>query len=97
ALQMSVLDGHVYLPLDECVASMQAVLRADSVTEDMILEQIEQLSNEKVIILKDGFVYLKSLYYAEDQFSSHIKRILDKSIDTNVTDAELMKLIGEIE
>ena len=67
------------------------------ITEETILEQIEQLSNEKIIILKDGKVYLRSLYYAEDHFSSHIKRILNKKLDTEVTDAELMKLIGEIE
>ena len=97
ALQLSVLEGHVYLPLDECVSSMKKVLRTDLVTEELIVEQIEQLSNEKIVILKDGNVYLRSLYYAEDQFSSHIKRILSKEIETDVTDAELMKLIGEIE
>lgn len=97
ALQLSVLEGHVYLPLEECALNMKNVLRTEEITEETILEQIEQLSNEKIIILKDGKVYLRSLYYAEDHFSSHIKRILNKKLDTEVTDAELMKLIGEIE
>ncbi len=44
-----------------------------------------------------GTYIYEVLYYAEDQFSSHIKRILSKEIETDVTDAELMKLIGEIE
>lgn len=97
ALQLSVNEGHVYLPLKECMQSMKSILRTESVTEETMLAKIEQLSNEKKIILQDGNVYLRSLYYAEDQFSSHVKRILDKEIETIVTDAELMKYIGEIE
>src|SRR5699024_11725662 len=46
---------------------------------------------------KDNRIYLPSLFYAEKQFSSHVKRIMEKEIQTKTTDAELMKMIGEIE
>lgn len=97
ALQLSVLEGHVFLPLEECISSMKSILRTDEITEETLVEQVEQLSNEKYVVLKDGNVYLRSLYFAEDNFSTHVQRILQKKIDTEVTDAELMKLIGEIE
>src|SRR5699024_8267413 len=40
ALQQSVLDGHVYLPLEECIERMHAILLLDSVTNEMLLEHI---------------------------------------------------------
>ncbi len=97
ALQLSVLDGHVFLPLDHCIKSMHEILKVNDLTDQGLVILLEKLAGEKKIILKDDNVYLPSLYYAEDQFSSHIKRIMDKKIETETTDAELMKLIGEIE
>jgi exodeoxyribonuclease V alpha subunit len=97
ALQLSVQDGHVYLPLQECIGKMQEILTESSLTDAMLAEQLDHLSKEKKIILKDGKVYLPSLYYAEDHFTSHVKRIIEKKIETETTDAELMKIIGDIE
>src|SRR5699024_6291944 len=42
-------------------------------------------------------VFLPSLYYAEDGFASHIKRLLEKPIEHQTSLAELMKIIGKIE
>jgi len=97
ALQQSVLDGHVYLPLEECIERMHAILLLDSVTNEMLLEHITNLTDAKQVIRQDDFLYLDSLYYAEDNFSAHVERILSKEIETQATDAELMKWIGEIE
>src|SRR5690625_3425284 len=97
ALQMSVLDGHVYLPIDECLEKMQQILLLNTVSNDELLEHIAYLEKEKHIIRQDDFLYLNSLYYAEDHFSGHVERILAKKIETETTDAELMKWIGEIE
>ena len=79
---------------------MKSIRRTESVTEETMLAKIEQLSNEKKIILQDGNVYLRSLYYAEDQFSSHVKRILDKEIETKrkkslVMDKNSLKRLNE--
>ena len=97
ALQMSILDGHVYLPIEECLKSMQNILKVNDLTDEKLLQLLDVLETEKKIVIKDDQVYLPSLFYAEEQFSSHIKRIMEKENETKTTDAELMKLIGEIE
>lgn len=97
ALQLSILDGHVFLPLDECIEKMLEVLSTREISEALVTEQLTILAEEKKIILQDGKVYLPSLYYAEDHFSSHIKRMMESKVETATTDAELMKIIGEIE
>lgn len=97
ALEKSVLDGHVYLPLDECVTSMKEILNVDSLEEEQLISRLEDLAAEKRIVFADEKVYLRSLYYAEEQFSLHIQRVLEKEVETETTDAELMKMIGEIE
>lgn len=97
ALQLSVLDGHVYLPLVDCIQKMKTVLHEVTLEEAVLVEQIELLSQQKNIILQEEKVYLPSLYYAEDHFSSHLKRILNHKVQTKITDAELMRMIGSIE
>lgn len=97
ALQQSVLDGHVYLPIDECIKNTLAILQIEELIEDDIDQHIKDLDATKKVIVQRENVYLPSLYYAEDQFSAHVKRILNRRVDTDVTDAELMRLIGDIE
>src|SRR5699024_9220066 len=97
ALQMSMKEGHVLLPIEECLAKMHHILLLSTITDDDLIEHITSLNNEKHINRQDDFVYLASLYYAEDNFSGHIERILEKQMQADTTDAELMKWIGEIE
>lgn len=47
--------------------------------------------------MKDGNVYLPSLYYAEDGFASHVSRLMTQLVDYDIPLAELMKVIGDIE
>src|SRR5699024_6731274 len=42
-------------------------------------------------------IYLITLYYAEDGFSSHLKRIMSVPIDEEVPTADLLKIAGEVE
>ena len=97
ALQMSVLDGHVFLPVDECLENMHQILLLGSISNEELMEHIQYLVREKKVIQQDDFLYLESLYYAEDHFSANIERILAKEIETKTTDAELMKWAGDIE
>src|SRR5699024_901819 len=97
AVQLSTHDGHVYLPLEECIYTMIDILNEPSITSDFLKEQISHLSTEKNLILVEDKVYLPSLYYAEDNFSAHIKRIMEHQLDIEVVEAKLMKTIGEIE
>src|SRR5699024_243601 len=93
ALQLSVLDGHVYLPLVDCIQKMKTVLHEVTLEEAVLVEQIELLSQQRNIILQEEKVYLHSLYYAEDHFSSQLKRILNHIVKTKKTDAELREML----
>ncbi|MGM8364670.1 SF1B family DNA helicase RecD2 [Virgibacillus sp. W0181] len=96
-LQNSVQNGHVYLPLDQCVQETYKLLITPDINEQMITECIEDLNKEKKLIVVEGKAYLPSLYYAEDGFASNVNRLIDQSIEQKTTLAELMKIIGEIE
>ncbi|WP_106497057.1 SF1B family DNA helicase RecD2 [Lentibacillus sp. Marseille-P4043] len=98
-LQKSVQDGHVYLPLDSCVEQVIRLLyNADfTLSAETIQDRLEELNKEKIIILQNGHVYLPSLYYAEDGFASHLKRLISKPVEQKTTLAELMTIIGKIE
>src|SRR5699024_11756185 len=85
------------ISIEECLEKMHDILLLSSITDDDLMEHITYLNNEKNIILQDDCVYLASLYYAEDNFSGHIERILKKKIKADTIDEELMKWIGEIE
>ncbi|WP_121639654.1 ATP-dependent RecD-like DNA helicase [Virgibacillus sp. Bac330] len=96
-LQTSIQEGHVYLPMDVCISSICSLLNTKELTEAMVIETLTALNKDKQVILQDGNVYLPSLYYAEDGFSSQLKRILQKPIEHQTPIAELMKIIGSIE
>lgn len=96
-LQNSIKQGHVYLPLNECIQQVLNLLADRELTAEAVTERIKQLNNDKTIILQQGRVYLPSLYYAEDGFTSHIQRILATPIAFETDLAELMKIIGDIE
>lgn len=97
-LQKNLQDGHVYIPLDSCIAQLKSLLRTQEELPDEILtERLEDLNREKKVIISNGNVYLPSLYYAEDGFSSHIKRVLQNTVEDETPTAELMKIIGTIE
>lgn len=96
-LQKSIQNGHVYLPIDECVKQVFQLLGLYTLESDVIIKQLEELNTEKKVILQDGNVYLPSLYYAEDGFAAHLNRILQLPVETETTLAELMKITGDIE
>ncbi|CDQ39480.1 SF1B family DNA helicase RecD2 [Virgibacillus salexigens] len=96
-LQRSVQDGHVYLPVSECVSLVDQLLASPELTETIITDRLVALNGDKSLIIQDGNVYLPSLYYAEDGFGTHLKRVLTKPIEQRTPMAELMKIIGEIE
>ncbi|SEQ16013.1 ATP-dependent DNA helicase, RecD/TraA family [Virgibacillus subterraneus] len=98
-LQKNIQDGHVYLPIDNCIKQVLDLLLnpEQSLTADMVSNRLEDLNKDKTVIMKDGNVYLPSLYYAEDGFASNIKRLMIKPIEQDTSMAELMKIIGDIE
>ncbi|SHF66714.1 SF1B family DNA helicase RecD2 [Ornithinibacillus halophilus] len=98
-LQNSIQDGHVFLPLTVCVQQVIDLLWSPEhhLSDEEVTTILEELNTEKQVILKDGNVYLPSLYYAEDGFASNIKRLLTHPVDHDIPLADLMKIIGDIE
>lgn len=98
-LQKNIQNGHVYLPIENCTNQVKNLLLnpEQPLTMETILNRLEELNKEKVIIMQNGNVYLPSLYYAEDGFSSSIKRLIMNPIEHHTTLAELMKITGDIE
>lgn len=97
-LQKSIQDGHVYIPIESCITQLKALLRSrEDLPDQILMERLEELNKEKKVIISNGNIYLPSLYYAEDGFSSHLKRILQKPVEEETSTAELMKIIGTIE
>ncbi|MFD2210998.1 ATP-dependent RecD-like DNA helicase [Virgibacillus halophilus] len=98
-LQNSVSEGHVYLPISDCIKGVQRLLvdPEQPITETLIMDSLQELNTAKRLIIHQGHVYLPSLYYAEDGLAGNLKRLLDQRIETETTMAELMKITGEIE
>lgn len=97
ALQLSAENGHVYLPEEKCLAEMKAILQTSEMTEEYMREQIAVLIEDKKIIELNGNLYEPTLYYAESGFSNRIKDMLQQEHKDRVTDADIMKMVGEIE
>ncbi|MFA1820506.1 ATP-dependent RecD-like DNA helicase [Virgibacillus oceani] len=96
-LQKNIQHGHVFLPLEQCTLQVLQLLSDGELTETVIHDRLIDLNKAKTVIISEGNVYLPSLYYAEDGFSSHLKRVMDKPVEHHTPVAELMKITGELE
>lgn len=98
-LEKSIQNGHVYLPIEACIDQVINLLRQPEhvLTAETVIERLQELNSDKSLIIYEENVYLPSLYYAEDGFASHLKRLLSKPIEQKTTQAELMKITGAIE
>src|SRR5690625_1070965 len=96
-LDQSIQNGHVYLPIDELIQQVIALLATEGLSAEKIINRLKELNTDKRVIVQEEKVYLPSLYYAEDGFSSHLKRIISQKIDEESTLADLLKIIGDIE
>lgn len=97
ALELGASEGHVYLPQSECIERMKQILKTDDITDERIEAQIDALAEEKKIVKTDGRLYLPSLYYAEVKFSENVLDMIKQTEEMEASEAELLKIIGEIE
>lgn len=96
-LEENMQSGHVYLPKEIVINEALKILSTIEVTDDLINEVLLLLNEKKKIKIKENDIYLITLYYAEDGFSSHLKRIMSIPIDEETPTAELLKIAGEVE
>src|SRR5699024_5099176 len=97
ALQNAVLEGHVYLPLHECLDEMRKILRLSKVEDERLIENIAILDAERKIVIDQHKLYLPSLYYAETNFVEHIEKLMEKPLDSEHAEADAIKIIGKAE
>lgn len=98
-LEKSLQKGHVYLPVQECIDQVIDLLRHPEqvLTAETITDRLQGLNTDKSVIIHEENIYLPSLYYAEDGFTSHLDRLISSPIEQKTTQAELMKITGDIE
>lgn len=96
-LEENMRSGHVYLPEDDLIDQAFQILNSHEMTNDLLNEVLLLLNEKKRIKLIDQKVYLISLYYAEDGFSSHLKRIMSIPIDEKTPTSDLLKIAGDVE
>ncbi|MYL29017.1 ATP-dependent RecD-like DNA helicase [Halobacillus halophilus] len=99
-MQKSMSAGHVYLPTEECLLQVESLLNHGSgtaITFDQLSEQIIHLGEDKFLYIEDERLYLPSLYFAENGFRGHIERIMEEEVEVTHTQADLMKIIGDLE
>ncbi|MBN9653781.1 ATP-dependent RecD-like DNA helicase [Halobacillus sp. GSS1] len=99
-MQKSMSSGHVYLPTEECLVQVEQLLNQGSepaITFEQLSEQMIHLGEERFVYIEDERVYLPTLYFAENGFCSHLERIQEKEVEAAHTQADLMKIIGDLE
>ncbi|QHE53087.1 ATP-dependent RecD-like DNA helicase [Pontibacillus sp. HMF3514] len=99
AINQWVQQGHVYAPSERFAEEVLAVLNDEEgmISNDIISREMKQLADEEKVILENGNIYLPSLYYAESGFVQQLHRVMLNEVEEEYTQAELMKIVGEIE
>ncbi|MBM7569566.1 ATP-dependent RecD-like DNA helicase [Aquibacillus albus] len=98
-LQQSVQEGHVFVPVTKQVEMVDYLIngKAFSIFEEDISREIDELNKKKQVIVVEENAYLPSLFYAESGFCTQIVRIMEGQIKHSVADAELLRIVGDIE
>lgn len=96
-IQKSMQEGHVYLPVEQCVTEVYQLLGLYQLDKQVIIDRLEELNSEKKVIVRNENVYLPSLFYAEDNFAENLSRMMKRSVESESTLAELLRITGEIE
>ncbi|CDQ18093.1 ATP-dependent DNA helicase, RecD/TraA family [Halobacillus karajensis] len=99
-MQKSMNSGHVYLPTEECLIQVEQLLNQgieQAITYKELSEQLIHLGEERLVYIEEDRIYLPSLYFAENGFCNHVDRIQEKNVEVEHTQADLMKIIGDLE
>lgn len=80
ALNQATYEGHCYLPVEELLDKAAQLLEAD---KEMLQQQLDNLSLEKKVILRQDAVYAPNYFYSELNAARMIKELdidLDESL-----------------
>lgn len=98
-LQQSVIDGHVYKPLEELLSDTERLLNKEreQISFQQIAEQVMELHEDKRAVIESSNVYLPYLYLAENGAAKELERLFSKKVEAELPTSELLKLVGSIE
>ncbi|SDB97099.1 ATP-dependent DNA helicase, RecD/TraA family [Pelagirhabdus alkalitolerans] len=99
SLQESMQEGHVYLPMHDLANRLIQLLdgHKHGITGQMIEEEVIKLNEESFVITEEERVYLPVLFFAEAGLSTQVNRLLQHPVEDKVTEADLLKIVGNIE
>lgn len=98
-LNDSLNEGHVFIPQDVLIERVNRLLesRRYAITLEKLIEQLTEMEEEDFLILEAERVYLPVSYYAEAGFTTQLKRISELEVEDSVVEADLLKVVGEVE
>lgn len=93
--------GHVYIPAEELLISVKALLednKRDEIECTDISNELVKLAEDKKIIIEEKRIYLPSYYYSEKGLVKNIKRVLQqKEYEDQFPESEFLLALGELE
>ncbi|WP_345239834.1 SF1B family DNA helicase RecD2 [Pontibacillus salipaludis] len=99
ALNQGSSHGHVYMTFEALQDEVLSILQGSSgvITHEIISREIAQLVEDEKVLVEQEKVYLPSLFFAEAGFAKQLHRVMLSELEEEFTQAELMKVVGEIE
>lgn len=98
--EKALSEGHVYMPVEELLDRVLELLddNADeTVAKDDIYQQLSEMDEEGKLIIEEERIYLPSLYYAEKGLVTQTKRLVERIPDTDFSEGEFLKALGDLE
>ncbi|TKC20018.1 SF1B family DNA helicase RecD2 [Robertmurraya kyonggiensis] len=93
--------GHVYIPAEELLVSVKALLednKRDEIEFTDISNELVKLAEDKKIIIEDKRIYLPSYFYSEKGLVKNIRRVLQqKEYEDQFPESEFLLALGELE
>ncbi|GEM00546.1 exodeoxyribonuclease V alpha subunit [Halolactibacillus halophilus] len=98
-LNESLNDGHVFLPVDKVKDKVNRLLEARryGITDEMLTKELIEMAEEEYLVEENDRVYLPVSYYAEAGLTTQLKRISELEVEETVVEADLLKVVGEVE
>ncbi|SIS36716.1 SF1B family DNA helicase RecD2 [Salimicrobium flavidum] len=99
-LHQNLQAGHTYLPLETCLLEMEQLLHSPEegpLSYEELSSEVTYLGENRYVFIEEDRIYLPSLYFAENGFVTQVDRILADEVNTDFTQADLLKVIGSIE
>ncbi len=99
--QLSMKQGHTFVPSDELVQYTSDVLNknpSEIVEQTLITDQLAVLDELEKVVWNGDNVFMPSLYFAEKGIASNVKRLLEQEqYADQFPQAEFLLKLGELE